>query len=96
MFVTPLGITVVLQPCVSVFVAVSIIALQLLRLSYFILLLSTAIEVRLEQSENAPSPILVTLLGIVTEVRPVQPEKTLLPILVTLLGIVIAVNLLIP
>ena len=44
------------------------------------------IEVREEQEEKAPDPILVTLLGIVMEVRAEQPEKAYSPMLVTPLG----------
>ena len=64
-----------LQPSTKVFVAVSIIALQLSRLSYFALLASTTIEVSDLQYWKAPYPILVMLLGIVIEAREVQSEK---------------------
>lgn len=47
--VTLLGITAFLQPIINVFVAVSIIALQLPRESYFALSSATLIEVRLSQ-----------------------------------------------
>ena len=67
--VTLLGITVFLQPKINVLVAVSIIALQLLRESYIEFPLDTTIVVRPVQPENAEPPMLVTLLGIVTEVR---------------------------
>jgi len=63
---------VLLHPTISVLVAVSIIALQLLRLSYVVLPLSTSIEVNEER--KAAAPILITLLGIVIEVSE-QPEK---------------------
>ena len=53
-------------------VVVSIIALQLFRLSYIVFDCSTVMEVTLEQPENALSPMLVTLLGIVTEVKEVH------------------------
>ena len=46
-------------------------------------------EVKPEQSEKVPSPILLTPLGIVTDVKPAQPLKALFPILVTLLGIIV-------
>jgi len=49
MLVTLLGITVFLQPTTNVFVAVSIIALHLLRESYFALSCATLNEVRLSQ-----------------------------------------------
>ena len=75
MLVTLLGIIVVLHPECSVFVAVSIIALQLFRESYTGFPSSTTIEVKPEQLKKAPCPMLVTLLPIVTEVKPEQPEK---------------------
>ena len=50
------------------------------------------IEVRPEQPQKAPPPILVTELGRVIEVRPEQPQKAELPILVTDSGIVIEVR----
>ena len=46
MLVTLLGIVVFWQPAINVFVAVSIIALQLSRLSYFVLPVSTVMLVR--------------------------------------------------
>ena len=49
MLVTLLGMIVLLQPAIRVLLAVSIIALQLLRESYFSFPLSTDIEVRPEQ-----------------------------------------------
>ena len=76
------------QPAINVFVVVSIIALQLLRLSYFVFPFSTTMEVKLQQEEKALSPMLVTLLGMVTEVKLVQEEKASCPMLVTLLPIV--------
>ena len=69
---TLLGIIVFLHPAIKVFVAVSIIALQLSRESYIELLSSTIIEVRPLQELNALLPMLVTLLGIDIEVRPKQ------------------------
>ena len=70
--VTELGMIVLLHPAISVFVEVSIIALQLSRESYFVFPLSTTIEVKPEQPEMAARPIEVTELGMVTEVKPVQ------------------------
>jgi len=67
-----LGISVFLHPAINVFVAVSIIALQLLLLSYCIFKVSTTILAKLEQSPKAYSPIAVTLSGIVIPVNPVQ------------------------
>jgi hypothetical protein len=52
-------------------------------------LLGMVTEVKPEQPEKAPSPMLVTLLGMSTEVKPVQAEKALLPMEVTLLGITV-------
>ena len=52
--------------------------------------------VRLLQSRNALSPILVTLLGIVMLVRLLQPMNALRPMLVTLSGIVMLVRLVQP
>ena len=93
MLVTLLGMVVFLQPAIRVLLAVSIIALQLLRESYFLFPLSTDIEVRLLHSLNAYLPMLVTLLGMVTEVRPEQLWNALSPMLVTLLGISMEVSL---
>ena len=64
--------TVVEQPEISLPEAVSIMALQLLRLSYTRLPLSTTIDVKDEHPRNGWS-IYVTLLGIVIEVRELQP-----------------------
>ena len=72
MLVTLLGIIVVLHPECSVFVAVSIIALQLFRESYTGFPSSTTIEVKPEHPPKACHPMFVTLLGIVTEVKPEQ------------------------
>ena len=72
MLVTLLGIIVVLQPDIRVLVAVSIMALQLSRLSYLVLPDSTLMFVKLVQPEKALYPMLVTLLGMVMLVNPVQ------------------------
>ena len=53
MLVTLSGITVFLQPDISLFVAVSIIALQLFLLSYTVLFSSTTILVKPVQPSNA-------------------------------------------
>ena len=92
MVVTLLGIVLLPQPINRVLVAVSIIALQLSRLSYVVLPSSTTIEVREEQPEKVPYPMLVTLLEIVMEVREEQSRKAQSLMLVTLLGIVIEVR----
>ena len=67
--VTPSGIVVVLQPVIKALVLVTMIALQLLRESYFVFSSATTIDVRPEQRTNAPSPIFATFLGMVMEVR---------------------------
>ena len=56
-------------------------------------LLGMLIEVRLLQSLNANSPIVLTLLGMLIEVRPLL-RKAPLPMDVTLLGMPIEVRLL--
>ena len=85
---TLLGIIVFEHPFIKVLVAVSIMALQLSRESYFGLPLSTLIDVKPLQPKKALSPMDVTLLGMVRDVRPLQPEKACSPIDVTLPGMV--------
>lgn len=80
------------QPCIRVLVAVSIIALQLSRLSYIGLPSSTTILVNESQPENAASPMLVTFLGIKTLVNKEHLENANCLMLVTLLGMVIEVG----
>jgi hypothetical protein len=63
-------------PIIKVLVAVSIIPLQLFRLSYTGLLLDTFIFISLDPL-NALLPILVTLPGIVIEVNEVQSLNAL-------------------
>ena len=92
MLVTLVGTMVLMQPIISVLEAVSIMALQLFRLSYIALALSTTILVKPMHQEKADSPMLVTLLGIVTLVKPEQLAKASFPMLVTLLGISILVR----
>ena len=91
MIVTLLGIRVFLHPNINVFVSVSIIALQLLRESYFVFPVSILIDVRYSD-EKANSSMFVTLLGMMTEFRPLQAPKASPPMLITLLGIVIEVR----
>ncbi|MDY5005325.1 MAG: hypothetical protein SPF12_03010, partial [Prevotella sp.] len=86
MLVTELGMTVFLHPHNNIFVAVSIIALLLLRESSTGLSASTVIVVRPEQPSNAPLPMLVTELGMDMPVRPEQLSNALKPMLVTELG----------
>ena len=71
--VTELGMIVLLQPTINLFVDVSIIALQLLRESYALLSLLTITEVRPEQLEKTLSPMELTEFGMDTEVSPEQP-----------------------
>ena len=90
--VTLEGIIVELHPCISLLVAVSIIALQPSLESYTLLPSSTIILVREAQPEKASFPISVTLEGITTLVREVQSAKAPTPIYVTLSGITILVR----
>ena len=96
MLVTELGMIVLLHPVISVLVAVSIMALQLFRLSNTVLFSSTTILVKPLQREKALWPMLVTDIPIVTDVKPSQPRKAYSPMLVTELGIVTDVKLLQP
>ena len=70
MLVTPLGMTVFMQPDNKVLLDVSIIALQLFLESYFGLSSATNIEVKPEQPSNALDSMLVTPAGISMEVKP--------------------------
>ena len=92
MLVTLSGITVFLQPKISLFVLVLITALLLFLLSYVWLYISTTMLLIERQPANALSPMLVTPLPIVTLVSPVHPENAELPMLVTLSGIVMLVS----
>ena len=95
MLVTLLGMVIEVgeeQPFIRVLVAVSIIALQLSRLSYIGFPSSKTILVSEVQAANTPSAMLVTLLGIKTLVNEEQPKKAKLPILLTLSGIATFVN----
>lgn len=53
--------------------------------------MSTIIDIRRKQPENAESPILVTLLGMVTEVKE-QPKKAKYPMFFTLSGMLTEVK----
>ena len=75
MLVTDEGMVVVLQPATRVLLAVSIMALQLSRESYFVLPASTLMLVKPVQPSNALSPMLVTDEGMVMLVKPVQPSN---------------------
>ena len=77
MQVTELGMTVFLQPTTSVLFAVSMIALQPPRESYFGLPLSTVMLAKLLQATNALLPMLMTDLGIVTLARLLQALNAL-------------------
>ena len=72
MLVIEFGIMVFLHPAIKVLVCVSIIALQLLRLSYFVFPEATTIFVKPSQFLNAEEAMLVTEFGIVMLVKPVQ------------------------
>ena len=80
-----------LEPYKSVFVAVSIMALQSSRLSYTGLPFSTVTDV-IAENGNARSPIEVTLWGITTDVSLVD-RKAHFPILIKLFGRVTSVSL---
>ena len=92
MLVTDEGMVVVLQPATRVLLAVSIMALQLSRESYFVLPSSTFMLVRPEQPSNALSPMLVTDEGMVMLVKPVQSLNAKSPMLVTDEGMVMLVK----
>ena len=92
MLVTELGITVFLHANIILLVAVSITALQLSRESYLGFPVSTIIDVRPLQSENALPAMFLTELGMVMLVSPVQPENAHFSILVTELGMVMFVS----
>ena len=94
MLVTLDGMIVFIHPTISVFVDVSIIALHSSRLSYTGFSAATLMLVKLLQSSNAASPMLVTLDGISTLVRLLQPKQASSPMLVTPLGISTFVRLL--
>ena len=80
------------QPVISRFVAVSMIPLQLFRLSYLGLFSSTTMDMIPGHAQKGFPPILVTLLGITTDVKEEQDQKAAPPILVTLLGMVTEVK----
>ena len=92
MLVTDEGMVVVLQPATRVLLAVSIIALQLSRESYFVLPASTLMLVKPVQRSNAYLPKLVTDEGMLTLVRPVQSLNAPCPMLVTDEGMVMLVK----
>ena len=92
MDVTELGILVLLQPVINLFVAVSMIALQLLRESYVLLSTATVIVFSPLHLKNALLPMDVTELGMVTEVSPLHPSNAWLPMDVTELGMVTEVS----
>ena len=80
---TVLGMTVFLQPIMSVLVAVSIRALQLSRESYTVFPASTSIDIKPTHPLYALEAILVTEDGMVIEARLEQSRKALLEIVVT-------------
>ena len=81
-----LGITVLMQPTINELLAVSIMALQLLRESYFGLPLSTMMLSNLLQETKAQSPISETELPMFTLVRLPQRANAIVPMDVTELG----------
>ena len=89
MVITVLGITVFLQPAISVLVAVSMMALQSLRLSYTVFPVSTCIDVRPLQPWNALPSMEITELGIVMDVKPLQLLNAAIAMVVTVLGITV-------
>ena len=89
--VTELGMVVFLQPASKVFVAVSIIALQLSLESYLELPLSTTIDFKPLQKEKTLSPIEVTELGMLMLVKSL-PQKADSPIEETELGMLMLVK----
>jgi uncharacterized membrane protein HdeD (DUF308 family) len=70
-----LGITVFTHPANKALLSLSIIALQLLRLSYFVLSGATLIEDSWGQPQKALFLMQVTLLGIVIDLSLLQSEK---------------------
>ena len=92
MLVTDEGMVVVLQPATRVLLAVSIMALQLWRESYFLLPASTLMLDKPVQLENAFPSMLVTDEGMVMLVKPVQPQNASPPMLVTDEGMVMLVK----
>ena len=92
MLVMELGMTVALQPAISVLVAVSMIALQLFRESKVVLPLSTVMTAR-SHPVNACEPMEVTELGMVRLVNPKQYSNAHWPMVVTELGMVTLVRL---
>ena len=88
MIVTLLGIIVVVHPTISLFVAVSTMALQLFRLSNRGFPVSTIMFAKFEQKQKALFSILVTLYGIVRDAKLLQSSNAPFSMLVTLLGMV--------
>ena len=80
-----------LHPAINASDSVSIIALQLLRESYFVLSEATSILTRLEQLAKAHQPMLITEFGMVRLFRPVK-QNAYWPMLVTELGMSIFVR----
>ena len=83
---TESGITVFWHPVIRLLLAVWIIALQLLRLSYIGLSFATVMEVNPLHPVKAFPPIEVTEFGMVMEVSPLHPRKASSPMVVTVLG----------
>ena len=87
-----LGMVVFLHPASRVLVAVSIIALQLLRESYLELSLATVMCVIPLHAANGLLANDVTEFGMSMMVKPVQLSNAHSPMVVTELGIVMLVN----
>ena len=72
MAITEFGMLMFLHPHLNVLEDVSITALQLLRESYTLFLLSTMIVFKLLQPEKIQSPIVETFCGIIIDIRFIQ------------------------
>jgi hypothetical protein len=86
MLVTPVGITVFLQPSNNLLLSFIMMALQPLRLSYTVFPSATEIDSRLEHFTKAYESILVTLAGMVILVRLVHASKAFSQMVVKLVG----------
>ena len=92
MLVMLAGTTLLLHPRTSLLVAVSMMALQLSRLSNTLLPFSTDILSMFEHPPNALLPMLVKFLETVMLVMPTQPLNALLPMVVRFSGRVMFVR----
>ena len=85
-----------LHPTKSVLLAVSMIALQSLRLSYIVFPSSTVMDARLTQSVNGLVLIVVTLAEMLTSLSAEHLAKASSSILFTLLGIIMDLSVVHP